>query len=70
MRRFKVHESCNRCVYVTISADTTFKAETRVKVIVGDLEMVRGRLDLTAGFRRVGRDLERRSPSGIQQRRN
>ena len=44
MRRFKIHESCNRCVYVTVSADTTFRAETRVKVIAGDLERVRGRL--------------------------
>ena len=30
--------------YVTVSTDTTFRAETRVKVIVGDLERVRGRL--------------------------
>ena len=44
MKRFKIHESCNSCVYVTISADTTFKVETRVKVIAGDLERVRGRL--------------------------
>ena len=69
MRRFKIHESCNRCVYITVSADTTFRVKTRVKVIVGDLERV-GKTDLTAGFQRVGRDLERRSPSGIQQRRN
>ena len=27
-----------------------------------------GKTDLTAGFRRVGRDLERRSPNGFQQR--
>ena len=53
-------------VFVTVSADTTFRAETRVKVIVGDLERVRGRLTRQLGFR----DLERRSPSGIQQRRN
>ena len=44
VRRFKIHESCNRCIYVTVSADTTFRAETRVKVIAGDLERVRGRL--------------------------
>ena len=44
MRRFKIHESCNRCVYVTVSTDTTFRTETRVKVTVGDLERVRGRL--------------------------
>ena len=44
VRRFKIHESSNRCVYVTVRADTTFKAETCVKVIVGDLEWVRGRL--------------------------
>ena len=29
-----------------------------------------GKTDLTAGFRRVGRDLERRSPNRFQQRRN
>ena len=44
MRGFKIHESCNRCVYVTVSGDTTFIAEARVKVIAGDLEGVRGRL--------------------------
>ena len=44
MRRFKIHESCNRCVFVTVSTDTTFRAETRVEVIVGDLERVGGRL--------------------------
>ena len=44
MRRFKTQESCNRCVYVTVSTDTTFRMETRVKVIAGDLERVRGRL--------------------------
>ena len=38
MRRFKIHESCSRFVYVTVSADTTFRAETRVKVIAGGLE--------------------------------
>ena len=42
--RFKIHESCNRCVYVTVSGDTTFIAEARVKVIAGDLEGARGRL--------------------------
>ena len=42
--RFQIHESCNRCVYVTVSADTTFRAEARVKVVVRDLERVRGRL--------------------------
>ena len=31
-------------VYVTVSTDTTFRVETRVKVIAGDLEGVRGRL--------------------------
>ena len=40
MRRFKVHEFCNRCVFVTVSTDTTFRAETRGKVIVGDWERV------------------------------
>ena len=44
MRKFKIHESRNRCVYVTVRADTTFRAEMGVKVIVGDLEKVRGRL--------------------------
>ena len=44
MRRFKIHESCNRYVYVTARADTTFRAETRVKVIPGDLERAMGRL--------------------------
>ena len=44
MRRFKIHESCNRCVYVTVGDDTIFRAEARVKVITGDLERVRGRL--------------------------
>ena len=42
--RFKIHESCNMCVYVTVSDDTTFRAKVRVKVIAGDLERVRGRL--------------------------
>ena len=32
--------------------------------------MGQGKTDLTAGFQRVGRDLERKLPSGIQQRRN
>ena len=50
MRRFKIHESCNRCVYVTLSADTTFRAETRVKVIARDLERARGRLTCQLGF--------------------
>ena len=68
MRRFKIHKSCNSCVYVTVSADTTFRAETKVKVIVGDLERVRERLTRQAGFRRVGRDFDRRSPNGFQQR--
>ena len=40
MRRFKIHESCNWCVYVTVSIDTTFRVETRGKVIEGDLEGV------------------------------
>ena len=40
----KMHEPCNRCVYVTVSTDTTFKTRTRVKVIVEYLERVRGRL--------------------------
>ena len=44
VRRFKIHESCNVCVYVTVSADTTFRVETRVKVKAGDLERVRERL--------------------------
>ena len=44
MWRFKIHESCNRCVFVTVSADTIFREKTRVKVTVGDLERVRGRL--------------------------
>ena len=44
VRRFKIHESCNRCVYVTVRTDTTFRVETRVMIIVGDLERVRGRL--------------------------
>ena len=44
MRRFKIHESYNMCVYVTVSSGTTFRVETRVKVIAGDLERVRGRL--------------------------
>ena len=35
---------------------------------MGDLGKGQGKTDLTAGFQRVGRDLERRSPSGIQQR--
>ena len=39
--RFKIHESCNKCVYVTVSTDTTFRVEMIVKVIVGDLERVR-----------------------------
>ena len=44
MRRFKIHESCNRCGNVTVRADTAFRAETRVKVIAGDLKRVRGKL--------------------------
>ena len=44
VRRFKIHKSFNRCVYVTVRSDTTFRAETRVKVIVRDLESIRGRL--------------------------
>ena len=44
MRRFKIHESCNRCVCVTVRADTDFRVEMRAKVTAGDLERVRGRL--------------------------
>ena len=44
MRRFKVHEPCSRCVYVTVSTDAPFRVKTKVKVIVGDLERVRRRL--------------------------
>ena len=44
MRRFKFHDSCNQWNYVTVNADTTFRVETRVKVIAGDLERIRGRL--------------------------
>ena len=40
VRRFMFHEPCNRCVYVTISTDTTFRMKTTVKVIVGDLTAV------------------------------
>ena len=40
-RRFKIHEPCNRCVYVIVSIDTTFTTKTRIKVIVEDLERVK-----------------------------
>ena len=69
MGRFKIHEFCNGCVYVTVSADTTYRAETRVKVVVGEFGKGQVKTDLTAGFRRIGRDLER-SSNGFQQRRN
>ena len=42
--RFKTHEPCNRCVYVTVSTDTTFRIKTRIKVLLGDLERVKERL--------------------------
>ena len=48
--RFKIHGSYNRCSFATVSAGTTFRAEPRVKVIVGDLERVRGRLTWQQGF--------------------
>ena len=59
--RFKIHESCNRCVYVTVS---------ECKGYSGRFGRGQGKTDLTAGFRREGRDLERRSPDGFRQRRN
>ena len=51
MRRFKIHESCTRCVYITVSTDNTFRVEMRVKVIMGDLERVGRRLTCQLGFR-------------------
>ena len=27
MRRFEIHESCNRYVYITVSTDTTFRIQ-------------------------------------------
>ena len=40
--RFKIHEPYNRSVDVIISTNSSFRAETRDKVIVGDLERVGG----------------------------
>ena len=68
MRRFKFHEPFNRHVYVTVSTDTTFRIKTRVKVIVGDLE--KGQRKIDPVFQREGKDLVKRLPNGIQQRRN
>ena len=42
VERFKIHDPCNRCIYVTVSTETTFRTKMRVKVIVGDLGRVRG----------------------------
>ena len=33
VERFKIHELCNRCVYITVSTDTTFRMKTN-KVMV------------------------------------
>ena len=61
MGRFNIYEPFNRCVYVTVSAGTTFRVETRVyKDYSGRFGKGQGKTDLTARFRRVGRDLERR----------
>ena len=48
MRRFKIHESCNRCVYVTVSADTS---GNETKGYSGRFGRGQGKTDLTAGFR-------------------
>jgi len=40
--RCKIHESCNRCVDVTVGTDPTLRAETGDKIIVGDVERIRG----------------------------
>ena len=45
MERFKIHEPCSRCVYVTVRTDSAFRTKTRVKFIVRDLEGVRGKLN-------------------------
>ena len=51
LRLFKIHEPSNRCINAIVTTDTTFIRKTEVKVIVGDLERVRGKTDLTNVFR-------------------
>ena len=51
------------CVYVTVSTDTTFRMTMRVKVIVGDLERVKGRLTWQLGFgekEKTGKEVTKR----------
>ena len=42
VRRFKIHEPCNRCIDVIVSTDSSIGAETRDEIIVGDLKGVGG----------------------------
>ena len=44
VRRFKVHESCNRCVVVIVSTDTPFETETGNNTILRDFIKIRGSL--------------------------
>ena len=51
IRRFKIHEPCNRCVYVTVCTNPTITAKTRIKIIVRDVERVRGSITGQLCFR-------------------
>ena len=42
VRRFKSHKPCNRCVNVVVCTNSSLGAETRNKVVVGDLKGVGG----------------------------
>ena len=42
IRRFKIHEPCNRCVYVTVCTNSAIKTKARIEIIVRDIERVRG----------------------------
>ena len=42
VRRFKSHESCNRCVNVKVCTNSPLRAEMRNEVVVRDLKGVGG----------------------------
>ena len=42
VRRFKIHEPCNRCIDVIVSTNSSIGAETRNEIIVRDLKGVGG----------------------------
>ena len=50
IRGFKYHVSCNRSVDVTVGTNTPHGTELRVKIVVGDVERIRGNIIGNLGF--------------------